>query len=568
MTDSLRAKQNMEILDVFKDLHSQVVGLQNKQVQQFPESLKAKTQRDLGAEVNVDKAVENINKIIETKLGALEFVVQNIVESNRGGDQDLASAANRTIFYNSLSQVNNSGDVIPLYNGIVRAYKEVGVSRETQQIIKVKVQELTPNLEAVCYGLNQAIDTIFEKRILNPSIARVILDLLRSLSVYTELKSQVESNPPRFESFSVELLDRVFKNIFERQSADRLTVLKEYAPRGMLVSATIRNIPDFKTGDIKERVKAIEEELGVKLPQNVVDRLNSLSSVDLSNAINELRSQVGPAYKSAFDQDVRQILNRLQAISTRLENIFLDTTEGRKRMESLQQEVDLLEEKNPLDEAEAEAQYVDIPEEFIQPQSPNVDDFFVDFGDEKGFFDEDAYFKAMREYNDLRDEWFERYLEIIQAEDHNASIEDQLTQSKAERRQIIDSLEREYDVIARERSRYNNEIDQLIIESTELDNNLQTLRTRNNQALVSVAERMLTNIKDLKLQAESKRRARELEAPRGQPAVDDEKKGEGKPIEERALSSMKKGYGRQEMVVPKKKKGFMNFEDCANDCYA
>ena len=180
MTDSLRAKQNMEILDVFKNIHSQVVGLQNKQVQQFPESLKAKTQRDLGAEVNVDKAVENINKTIEGKLGALEFVVQNINPENRGaeGAEELTTQANRNTFYNSLSQVNNTGDVIPLWNAIVRAYQDKGVNRETQQVIKVKVQELTPNLEAVVYGINQAIDTIFEKKIVKASFAGTILELL------------------------------------------------------------------------------------------------------------------------------------------------------------------------------------------------------------------------------------------------------------------------------------------------------------------------------------------------------------------------------------------------------
>jgi hypothetical protein len=57
MTDSLRAKQNMEILDVFKNINSQVVGRQNKQIQAFPESLLPKTQRDVGAEVNTDKSV-------------------------------------------------------------------------------------------------------------------------------------------------------------------------------------------------------------------------------------------------------------------------------------------------------------------------------------------------------------------------------------------------------------------------------------------------------------------------------------------------------------------------------
>jgi hypothetical protein len=148
MTDSLRAKQNMEILDVFKNIQSQVVGRQNKQIQAYPESLLPKTQRDLGAEVNTDKSVENMNRVLEVKLGALEFLVQQFASGAGVLANSLTLKEVKAPARQAEEQITNTGDISPLWNGIVRLYTEPGLSRESQKIIKVKVQELTPNLDA------------------------------------------------------------------------------------------------------------------------------------------------------------------------------------------------------------------------------------------------------------------------------------------------------------------------------------------------------------------------------------------------------------------------------------
>ena len=151
--DSLRQRENMEILDVFKHLHSQINGLTRRQVQAFPETLKPKTQRDMGAEVTTDKAIEAMNKTLEQKLGALEFVVQNLEQGRIAGrDQSLTQSFQSTV---------NTGDLVPLWNSIVRSYKEIGLSRDSQNIIKVKIQDLKSNLDAMVYGLKEAVEYIF-----------------------------------------------------------------------------------------------------------------------------------------------------------------------------------------------------------------------------------------------------------------------------------------------------------------------------------------------------------------------------------------------------------------------
>jgi hypothetical protein len=68
MTDTLRDRANMEILDVFKNVNRQVFNREKQQIAVFPETILPNTQRDTGTEVNVDKSIEQINKIIETKV--------------------------------------------------------------------------------------------------------------------------------------------------------------------------------------------------------------------------------------------------------------------------------------------------------------------------------------------------------------------------------------------------------------------------------------------------------------------------------------------------------------------
>lgn len=159
--DTIRAKQAMEIIDVFKNVRSQVANLDKRSVQVSQQSRKPKTQRDVGAEVNVDKAIELMNRTLETKLGALEFVVQNLEQGS--SVRELSKAENRQILTQSFQSTNNTGDLIPLWNSIVRQFKERGVSVETQEIIRQKVLELEPNLEAMIYGISETIEYIFQQ---------------------------------------------------------------------------------------------------------------------------------------------------------------------------------------------------------------------------------------------------------------------------------------------------------------------------------------------------------------------------------------------------------------------
>lgn len=429
MTDTLRAKQNMEILDVFKDLHSQIVGRQNKQIQAFPETLLPKTQRDLGAEVNTDKAVERINQVLETKLGSLEYLVGEFVSGSRVGKPGLLTQEPvRPQAKQAEDIVTNTGDIVPLWNSIVRLYQEPGLSRESQNIIKVKVQELTPNLEAMVYGLNSAIDFVFRERIIIAPLMLVVMEFLRTLSIYTVIKQQVDSG--LLEQLSVEQLQRTYKNLLEEQSADRQALIKKYAPRGDITSTPIRNIPDFDVLDRKTRLKAIAEELGID--PAVFNHLAyaSMTGTQFKELEAKIRNEK-QAFTSGFSRQEDALLQEEQSKNDQILASTLRLLRDREFVASQRALVRQLEEEAPLAREEAERMIEEVPEEVIIPDAPDR----VEFPSGEG--GDEAFEEAMRAYR----------LEIIPAVianesrnailDLNANIRLRMETSDAQRQQSI-----------------------------------------------------------------------------------------------------------------------------------
>lgn len=284
---TIRDRQNMEMLDVWKNLNSQVFDRTKRQIAVFPQSVKPKTERDLTVEVNTDKSIEQLNKTFESKLGALESMVQLLQLGNRvEGATGLVKAPESGTFSSLYQATVNTGDVIPLWNQIVRYYQQQGLSRDSQEIVKVKTQELKPNLDALTYGVKKAIDFIFENKNVNAGQALKIMELLRVLSIYTMIMSQVDDGSlgliSNFE------LETAYKNSFSSLSSNELEILKLYAPRGSITTNAIRNIPDFSTTDAMKRIKQIEDELGIRLPADYSRVLRQLPITDLNKEVDKL----------------------------------------------------------------------------------------------------------------------------------------------------------------------------------------------------------------------------------------------------------------------------------------
>ena len=181
---TIRDRANFEMLSVWKNLNSQVFDRTKRQIAVFPQSVKPKTERDLTVEVNTDKSIEQLNKVFETKLGALEYLVQLLQRGKYIKDEEtgfrvksegIIKGEDYTIYGQTFQATVNTGDVIPLWNQIVRYFQQQGLSKDSQEIVKVKTQELKPNLDALTYGLRKSIDYIFENKGMGSVLALIAM---------------------------------------------------------------------------------------------------------------------------------------------------------------------------------------------------------------------------------------------------------------------------------------------------------------------------------------------------------------------------------------------------------
>jgi len=369
-TETLRAKQNMEILDVFKNLNSQVNAITRRQIAVFPDTMKPKTQRDLEVEVNVDKSIESINRLLETKLSSLEFIIQSQdfqldpFHENELEDPRIRKSASQTQF----TTLNNTGDIIPLWNGIVRYYQQAGLSKQSQEMVKVKVQDLDANLEATLYGLTQLIDALFANRSFTDQLGLRLLELLRTKSVYQLISRQVDSST--FELVSVAVLDASFQNIFAELSQERRENLSKVSQRGNIGFSPIRKIPIFSTKNFGARLKAIADELGIdvsRIPADLEERLRKMNQTDFEkyadNAIREVKST-----KEQFSPEEQRLLQELNNKVKDLEYTIESLSEFNRIKRNIEEEIDRLR----VDEEIDESMLVDVPELPVAPVRPNI----------------------------------------------------------------------------------------------------------------------------------------------------------------------------------------------------
>jgi hypothetical protein len=540
--DTLRQRENMEILDVFKNLHSQVNALTRKQVQAFPESLKPKTQRDLTAEVGVDKAIETLNKTIEQKLGALEFVVQTLEQGSMLGtdSQSVSQSFQATI---------NTGDLVPLWNSIVRSYKEIGLSRESQNIIKVKIQDLLPNLDAMCYGLKEAIEYIFQQPLvtdkprkgrksarekeaeekgepLNPRLLHenllVVLDYLRTLSLYQLVKEQAESG--NLELLSVPLMNSAYENIFNTLSNERIRILKEVAPRGVFGKSSIRNIPlGSDVGDYKQRLDALSDELGVDLSR-YYDALSTLPNHKIDRALNEIRRDFQPL-KDEEHPYLSEVLARIESIVEELRDLETRAEQATATEQQLEAEIEVLRAPR---EAEMKEELVDEIEEPVRPEF-RINDY--------GTYEE--ILAGWEEFQPQYEEWAHINQEYYSIKQHNAWVREQtelLNANESARQEALREKEQELREIKRffRVFRVRKEALQASLEAEQEDfANSKEFETQASQEMLDELVTKLTQSVGQRVNRENLGRV----IPRG------EGKPKGKSVDTRGMATLRKNYG-------------------------
>ena len=585
--DTIRAKQNAEILDVYKDINRQVVALTRKQVQAFPQSLKPKTQRDLGAEVNVDKGIEALNKTLETKLAALEFAVQHF---SREIDEGLFAEGRYARDFNAAyGTVINTGDVIPLWNQLARLYRTNGLSRESQQIIKTKLLDIKPNLEALQYGLTAAVDFIFEHKLVygepppdtgiaamrrlerrgdlsasaeeeprplstNSALALRVLELLRTLSIYKTVLSEVDGEP---RPLSVADLDAAYKNVFQSLSQQEIEILKQVAPRGDIMTQSIRNIPDFNTQDTAGRLKAIEEELGFRIPPDQLSWLRKLPRDKLNEAIDKFRSEK-KGYLEGFSTQQKRLIIEIQKIAARRQELLGKIITTYREIDEIEETIEQVTSGEIYDEAAGGLE--EIPEAPLEPVRPKIEDFVA--GDPEDIPEDDfverveAYQQAVADYEEqmhadlllrVRRAAAVRRNRILE-QIHRTQVAEAVDRGAISReaaQELLDNLQREKELLEHDletldtqvqdvdaqKAAYEFEVGQLL-DRGELDRRLQVIL---GAELGAIPERSLHDDVQAALD--------EIER---EPKYSGEGKHKGKPVDTRGLASMRLNYGAED----------------------
>ena len=139
---------------------------------------------------------------------------------------------------------------------------------------------------------------------MNSQMSLKVLELLRTLSVYTLLRSQADAEP---RPISVQDLEAAYKNIFQSLSQQEIDFLKEEAPRGSILPRSIRNIPDFDTPDTAQRLKAIEQELGIKFPPEYYKELRKMPRDKLNQALDQARFDVRAGVSKREQDQLRAV---------------------------------------------------------------------------------------------------------------------------------------------------------------------------------------------------------------------------------------------------------------------
>lgn len=270
MLTSLRNNQIREVLDVWKNINSQVFDREKKQVVEMKDEVAPQKTRDVDTEVSVDKQVETINRIIESKLTSLESLlsVLNIQQS----------IGRYRVDFNSATTVS---DFIAAWNAFVRLYKTNGLSRTTLELIKVKIQESSTSLNAVIYGMNQLIDHIFYKG--GSLLSKDLIPILQACATYRVAKSQIESLI--FSFIDANSVDIEYKQILAEQSPTRRAEINRYLDKSRdITSQVIRSPAQFNEVDRMNRVNELRDLYGLDIP---VGQILNTSDKDFNTLIKD-----------------------------------------------------------------------------------------------------------------------------------------------------------------------------------------------------------------------------------------------------------------------------------------
>lgn len=333
-TNDLRNRQVREILDEDIGIYKQVMDRQFKSVGAYKEEVSGKKERDLEAEVSIEKIIQQLQIKLQREVQQAEYLLSSSEQrwDERKNDKDIDNI------------YADTGEILTLYNSAMRLYLKAGLSRDSQESIKIKLMQLLPILNATQQSLESIIDFMFS----NGYADNKLFWIFNTNSILETIKNQIEGS--RFKIIDNSDVMATFKNLAGLQPIDRIRILRELMDiTTPLKIRTFFNYP-IDDYDLMDKVEQLQAEMGVDFSnfkkningvplqkaQLIIDEAQKLIPLrkaaaqreselnsELSDKVRELddieneKKAVDAAFKEASD-DFKLIKTRQQELNDRI----------------------------------------------------------------------------------------------------------------------------------------------------------------------------------------------------------------------------------------------------------
>jgi len=280
-SNELRNRQIREILDEDIGIYKQVIDRQFKSVGAYKESVSLKKERDIEAEVSIEKIIQQLQLKLQREVQQVEYLLSASEQrwDERKNDKDIDNVYNMT------------GEILTLYNTAMRLYLKVGMSKDSQESIKIKMMQLNPALNASLQALESIVDFMFS----NGYVDNKLFWVFNTKSILQTIKDQIDES--RFKIIDNSDVMATFKNLAGLQSQERIQILKGLM--SSTASLKIRTFFNYPVDDynLMDKLEQLEAEMGVDF-SNLKKNINKVPFQKAQLMIDEAQKLI-PLRKAA-----------------------------------------------------------------------------------------------------------------------------------------------------------------------------------------------------------------------------------------------------------------------------
>ena len=310
---SIRNKQNAEATRAENSIQMQCRTLLRKNVSKYdavddilnptilPPNRVKSTQLDTASLDSVDKIIESLTSLLLSKINDVEFLISSSSRS---------TVTNKNAYSNTI----DFGSFLSQYNSVIRLLTQVGLSLSSRSSITNKLEGLQSPLEAMISGLDGIIDNNFK----NNKTDKTAFSYLRALAVYLFTKKCIDRSD--YKLITPQMIEQTYNELLIGMSENR----REHLQNHLDEDITVRPLSKFPIfhGDTPERIKHLEHEMGLELPdahKNIIHNLRQEDASKLLNSQMPLAKSVKANINNLFKEQER-IQKQLDILELQLKN--------------------------------------------------------------------------------------------------------------------------------------------------------------------------------------------------------------------------------------------------------